>query len=265
MKQLAQTIFHHRRVLLDLAIVDIRRRYLSSVLGLGWAFLRPLATFALYAVVFGAILRMKVPSDVYGSDSYGLFLIVALVPWFAIFEFIARGSAVLFEQRDLVMRMAFPAEALPIPYLLAALFNHAIWIGLLLLFLRFSGMGWSAALIWAPVLVLLLAAMGLGILWFLAGVNVFLRDLGHFAEIGLNFAFFATPIVYSLTSVPPAWRFLLMLNPFYYPIEAYRSVFLAQCSPPIHVLVGFSVVSLLFLFAGFRAFTALKPQIPDYL
>ncbi len=237
----------HRRTIEAFVRRDIRARYVSSVLGLSWAIIQPLALLLLYTFVFSYILKIRFDGN--GSTaSFALYLFCGMLPWLAFAEGVTRSATVILEQTPLIKKVVFPSEILPAYVVVSALVMEFIALAVFVpaagLFAR--GLGWPVLFLPLVVLLQLLLTLGLG--WFLASLNVFLRDVGQVLGLVLTTWMFVTPIFYPADMVPARLRWLLELNPMYYVVEIYRAVLLERRAPAlahVAVLAGIAVVSFL--------------------
>jgi lipopolysaccharide transport system permease protein len=214
-----------QRVLIRrLARREVEARYRGSILGLLWSCVMPLLMLGVYTFVFSVVLRGRwgIPGESRGQFALMLFAGMVL---FAIFsECVNRAPGLMLENVSYVKKIVFPLEVMPCVVLLAALFNAAVSVLILLGFhLVVRGLP-PATVVLLPVVVLPLILFALGLSWFLASVGVFLRDLRQVVGVATMMLLFLSPIFYPVTAVPEAFRAYIQANPMTWILEQSRQV-----------------------------------------
>lgn len=218
----------HRDLLYTLTLHRIRVRYEQSVLGIGWAVLQPLATMLVLTIVFSYIARIPT-----GGLPYALVALAGLVPWTCFSNAITTSTHSLTGQAQLVTRVYFPREILPLTYIFAAAIDCALAGVLLVMVMILYATGAGPQLFLAPlVLVVLLALVG-GVALAAAATQVRFRDVGVAMPIALQLLMFASPVAYPLEAVPERLVGLYVLNPLAGIVENFRRAVLG--TGPVHV------------------------------
>jgi ABC-type polysaccharide/polyol phosphate export permease len=232
-----------RELTLNLTLRELRGRYKRSVLGWTWSLLNPLATVAIYTIVFSFFLKIEPPvGDPSGLDTFALFLICALVPWNFFSNGINGSMGSLLANANLIKKVYFPRELLVVSTIASLVVTLGIELGVVCVILLVVG---NMVIPWIPVLLLLMAiqtvfVLGIGLV--LSTCNVYYRDIQHLVGILLQVLFYLTPIVYPMSLVPKeadVWgyeipvRALYELNPLVTFVEAYRDVLYDLRFPPI--------------------------------
>src|SRR5579875_3082687 len=215
-----------RELLVNLTLRELRSKYKRSVLGWAWSMLNPLATMAVYTIVFRLFFRASPDPGVNGLNQYSLFLMCGLLPW-TFFSTTVMGSiGSLVGNASLIQKSYFPRKLLPASNLGANLVTHLIEMGLLTVVL--VGFGDWEALAFLPLTVVLIGVMavfafGMGLL--VSALNVYFRDVEHFMNILLLVWIYLTPVIYPITQ-PGVQRYLtiLKLNPMTEITECFRAV-----------------------------------------
>lgn len=254
----------HRSTIEALVRRDIRARYVSSVMGLSWAVIQPLALLGLYTFIFSYVLRLRLG----GSDSTGtfaLYLLCGMLPWLAFAEGLTRSASVILEQAHLIKKVVFPSEILPPYVVVTALAIELVGLGVLLAAVAVfrGGIGWPLLLL--PVVLLLQFLFTVGLGWVLASMNVFLRDVGQVLALGLTLWMFVTPIFYPAELMPARFRWVLDVNPMYYVVEAYRAVVMDQRLPDLSHAAVLAAMALVAFVAGHWVFRRSKHAFVDVL
>lgn len=236
----------------------IRARYQQSVLGGLWIVIQPAATVAIFTVIF----TLFVPVDT-GDTPYVVFSYVALVPWMLFANSLTDMTNSLIENMQLVMKIYFPREILPLASLLARLMDFFVSVGLLVVLMIYFRVpifpqGW----LFLPVILAVQLTLVLGLGLMLAASNVFYRDIRPLLTLGVQLWFYASPIIYPVSMVPERLRPFYFLNPMAGVLEAYRAVLLNQQLPGPYLAASAAVASVAFVF-GFWFFKRVEFQFAD--
>ena len=191
-------IWRYRELLGNLVRKELKVKYSASVLGAVWSLLNPVVFLAVFWFV-GEVLRFAV-------TDYPVFLLSGLLVWNFFAASLQSGARSVIENANLVKKVAFPREILPLAAVGVALFDLVLQSAVLLLYILVSGHGFEAGALWLyPVaLATVLVFTTAGTLW-LAAVNVRYRDVGHLLNLGLLVWFWVTPIVYQGVLVQQAF------------------------------------------------------------
>ena len=259
-----QVLVRQRPVITTFVQREIRTRYITSALGIGWALVRPLLLLILYTFVFSYVLNVKFGASERRSD-YALYLFCGMVPWFAFADGISRATTAVLEQAPLVKRMRFPSEILPVHQVLVALALESLGLIILLGALIVAGRipGWELLSLAAIVIPQFLFTAGVG--WAVGALSVLVPDTRQVVSFGLQFWMYATPVVYPLSMVPERFRWMYHLNPMAYVVETYRGAVLDHQVPQLAPFAAFCAVSVVVFIAGYRIFHRLKYEFADVL
>jgi lipopolysaccharide transport system permease protein len=190
------------------------------VLGFFWSFVNPLLLLLTYGLVFTYMLPVPRPPQ---AEPYFLFLFCGILPWTAFSSSLLECSGVLIAGGNLIKKVLFPAEVLPVVTVLTNLVQFLLGLPILLVFLAATHrLAPSALLILAPMAVQLVFTLGLGLL--ISALTVHFRDIQNILSHVLHLWFFATPVLYLYDEVPPALKALLRLNPMTHVIYSYQQM-----------------------------------------
>jgi len=279
--ELFRSLKRNRRLLTDLVGRDLRARYVGSSMGFFWSVIFPIVNLVVYMFVFSVVLDARWNAN-QAKEETALLMLGGIIVWQAFAESVSRMTNTLVENQNLIQKVVFPSEVLP-PYLvLSSLINMLIGTGITLL-----GVLWFAylhpltydpaapplhvlCLSWSlcslPVLMLLQAVFTLGLGYFFAALNLFLRDIYHVMGVALQVWMFLTPIFYPAKKVVDAkMEWVLAANPMYWLIDSYRNALLYGMWPKLPVVVQFAAVALLVFLGGSTFFMRQKPRFPDLL
>jgi homopolymeric O-antigen transport system permease protein len=232
-------------LLLNLTRREVKGRYSQSLFGAGWAIAQPLATMAVFTLVFSRLGKM--PSD---GAPYPLFAFVALVPWFFFSNSVTSGTMSLITYRNIVTKTYFPREIVPLAQVgsrLVDLLAASSLFALLMIYYR-VGLGPWAAMV--PVFFMLLVLFTVGFTMLTSAGNVFYRDVSPVVQIALQLWLYLTPVAYPLSVVPERFRPLFLLNPLTGVVEGLRAVLVFGREPewPV-VAVSAALIVTIFLVA----------------
>lgn len=256
----ASLLHSYRDLLVAWVIRTVRARYQQSILGSLWAIVQPAASVAIFSLIF----TLFVPVDT-GGIPYLVFSYTAMVPWTLFAGALTDMVDSLVSNLNLVSKIYFPREILPLSALLARLLDFGIAGGVLILLLLAYGRPISlSALLYLPAIVGTELALVLGLGLIGSAMNVFYRDVRHLLTLGLQIWLYASPIIYPLAAVPERLRFFYLLNPMAGILEAFRAVLLHNAAPG--PAFGFSVVvSFITLIAGYWFFKKVEDQFADVI
>lgn len=267
--QMVPDVIRSRGLLYDLFWKDLRAKYRRAVIGLLWAVLQPVLMMLILTFVFGYLLRGLMGSRIGGAGhSYAVFLLAGLVPWQFLVVGLTGATNSLVANQDLIKKVYFPRETVPLAAVLYSVVNFAIgFVTFLVVFSVLEGPGsLGAGLVFAPVVfaVQLVLITGLGLLC--SALNVLYRDVAYMVEVALAFGFYATPIIYDLPRDLPPWLYrLYMLNPMAHLVEAYRQALLMNRFPdPAHLLWPLATGAAV-LVLGAWVFRRIAPTFADHV
>ena len=223
---------------------EVKGRYSQSLFGAGWAIAQPLATMAVFTLVFARLGKM--PS---GGAPYPLFAYAALVPWFFFSNSVMSGTMSLVTYRNIVTKTYFPREIVPLAQVGSRLVDITAASGLyvlLMLYYRLAVTPWAALI---PLFVLLLLLFTVGVTLATSAINVFYRDVNPVVQIGLQLWLYLTPVAYPLSAVPDRYRLFFLLNPLTGVVEGLRAVLVFGREPEWSV-VAISAGLIVTIFVG---------------
>lgn len=250
-------IYQYRTMIASLIKRDLRGRYKGSVLGFAWTFINPLLQLAVYTLVFSYIMRA-------GISDYYLFLFVALIPWLFFSSSIATGAGCIMAQKELVKKIYFPREVIPIAHVTGALVNMLLTFIVVFAVLLLSGKGVSPlALSYLPIVIVAEYILAISLTMIVSGLTVYFRDLEHILAIVTMAWQFLTPIMYSIDMVPEKMLPIFNLNPMTPIIIAYRDILYYKQVPKLQTLLHGFIFSLVLLVIGWNAFGHLKKHFAE--
>jgi lipopolysaccharide transport system permease protein len=247
-------------LLYTLSIHRIKVRYKQSMLGWAWAVLQPLALMAIYTVIFSVVTR--VPTN---GTPYAVFVYAALLPWTFFATAVTNSANGFVSHTQLITKVYFPREILPMTYVLAALFDLAVASFVL------AGMMWwyrmpltrNAWFVVPSIALALLFSFGLGLL--LSAVQVRFRDVGLAVPLMIQIWMFATPVVYPLSAVPARFRALYLLNPMAGVVENFRRTIIEGKTPDYDSFWPGAMVTMILLPVAYIFFKNREGTMADVI
>lgn len=244
---------------------DIKFRHSRSKLGLLWMFLNPLFQAALYIAVLSGVMSAKMQA-LSSRSNYAVYLLAGTLAWSLFSEIISRSLNLFIENAQLLKKANFPKITLSINVVLHALINNLLlMIVVLILYFAVFNITPNIYYLFLPLLILLNALLALGLGLILSSMNVFIRDVGQAAPMGLMILYWGTPIVYHQEMLPTKLQPLLAWNPFNYLVTGYHDILFLERTPDLAgiTVVLASVVVVLFL--GLKIFSKANMEMVDVL
>lgn len=251
-------LYNYRQLLKSNVSKEIRGKYKGSFLGVLWSFVNPLLMTLVYAIVFPFILKSTQPH-------YVTFIVIAILPWTWFTSVISQGTNTIVINGGIIKKVYFPREILPISIVTTGLINFLISCLIIVIFLIFSGIGFSFYILFLPLIVMIQYILQLGLIFITSSIDVYVRDAEYIITFIVSMIFYATPILYSSSLFPDKFSWLLKLNPLTTIIESYRDIFYYQQMPNLQGLGIIFLVSCLILFIGYQIFKKLEKGFAEEL
>jgi homopolymeric O-antigen transport system permease protein len=257
-------INEHSGLIRSMVRRDLTSRYKGSIMGLAWAFITPAVMIVIYTLIFQGIFNLKFGAQE-GYLSYGIHLFCGLLPWMAFSDGIQRSTTSLIENVNLVKRVVFPIEALPVNVALSALVNQLIGTIILIVAALIVEKTVRPTILLLPLLIApqLLATIGLG--WLMASLGVFIRDMPQFIQLAMSVWVYLTPIYYPENMIPERFGWVVNLNPMAPLIRSYRRILLEGRLPDWRGLMITLVFALVCFIFGYWWFERTKKSFADVL
>lgn len=253
-------LIHYRDLLYTLTAHRIKVRYKQSILGISWAIIQPVSMMLIFTAVFSLIAGM--PSE---GSPYAIFAYVALLPWNAFSTSVTNATAGLVSHSQLVTKVYFPREILPITYVLAALVDFLIASIVLAALMVYYRVPLTLRAFYVIPLIFVLTLFSLSIALLLSATQVRFRDIGMAMPLLLQLWMFATPIVYPLSAVPAWLRSIYLLNPLAGLVENFRRVVLYAQEPDFALLSTSSLISGILFIASYSYFKRVETTMADFI
>jgi lipopolysaccharide transport system permease protein len=252
------TIWRNRALIRVMAKRDIMGRYKGSFGGAFWTIINPLLLMLTYFFVFGVVIRDPSRS----RSEFALYFLAGMLPWLPFSEAAGRSPGVILENRNLIKKLVFPVDTLPVNLVASGLVTEMFAVALYCVFLLALRHNIPPTVLWLPVLLIPQILFTAGVSWFLAGLGAYVKDLGQVIGFVLTIWFFMTPICYPekdmLFKAP-----ILAKNPMYVLVRGYRSIFLENQHPAFGALWKFWLLAAVVFVLGHAWFYKLRKSFAD--
>jgi lipopolysaccharide transport system permease protein len=253
------TLLQYSDLLYTLSVFRFHVRYKQSFLGWIWAVVQPLALMGIYTFIFSHVTTVRTD-----GAHYPVFVFSALLPWIFFSSSIMNAIHGLVMYPNLLTKMYFPREIIPLSYLGAGLTDFLIASVILAGLMVHYGVALTWNLLYAVPILLFLAGFAAAIALFFSAVHVRFRDVGLAMPFVMQIWMFAAPVVYSVQSVPARFRKLYLLDPVAGLIENFRRVVIYGAAPDAATLAtsaAITIVALVLAYAYFKSSEAVMADI----
>jgi lipopolysaccharide transport system permease protein len=254
----------HGQLVLELIKRDFAGRYRGTVGGLLWSFAQPMFLLVVYTLAFGVVLQVRWQNQGDATD-YALMLFAGLIVYNTVADVLQRAPTLITSHPNFVKKIVFPLELFPLvtcaSALLHALIATAIWVlgyGLL------RGVPLAVALL-APLVLLCMLPLLLGLGWLLSAIGVVVRDLQHATAMVGTALLFLSPVFYDLQQAPSLVRAVLLANPLTFFVEQFRAVLVHGQTPDIGSMAVYLLATTVFAGLCWMLFRRLRPTFADLL
>ena len=264
-----RNLLKYRGLIQSLVVRDLKARYRGSVLGFFWSVVNPLLLLLIYSFVFTVILPARFPEEqAQQMQPFALFMFCGILPWTWFSSSLLESSNVLISGGNLIKKVLFPAEVLPIVTVLANMVHFFLGLPILLAFLIYYRHPLNAAdLVWLPVVIVTQLLLTTGLAFIVSALTVHFRDLKDLLANIMTLWFFATPIIYPMqlaTGTGGLSKTVLNLNPFTHLAISYQEL-LFYDGPFGHWkwLLALLVASVGIFLAGYALFDRLRDSLAE--
>jgi len=257
-------LIKHRELIARLSWRDFRARYQGSFGGIFWSVVQPLVMMVTYTFVFSTFLKVRFGN----SDSpftFSVFLLCGLLPWSAFSESFNGSTTIIRGNSNLVKRVVFPLEILPLNLVLTSVYQQIIGFILLLplAFIINGTLYWTLAYI--PAIILIEVIFAIGCCWIWASLAIYLPDLRQLTNLLLTAMMFLMPLFYPRETIPINFLWIADYNPFAIIIEMFRKAFLLGTPISLREIFLSTGISLIIFLIGYFWFKHTKKGFADVL
>ena len=251
-------IYAYRTMIYSLVKRDLKGRYKGSMLGFLWTFINPLFQLLIYTFVFSVVMRN-------GLKDYYMFLFVALIPWIFFASSLSGGTTCITGQKNMVQKIYFPREVLPISYVISQFINMLLSflvVFAVMLIMRYT-FNPVAILCLIPVMITEFI-LALGFTFILSAVTVYFQDMQYIMGIITMAWQFLSPVMYSVDRVPERFQNLyLLLNPMAPIIIAYRDILYYAKVPELSTLLLALCMGVVLFVIGWFSFDRMQRHFAE--
>ena len=237
----------------------VRVRYKQSALGLAWAVLQPLLLMVIFTMVYALIARRTSS----GGLPYPVFVYAAILPWTFFATSVTNATSSLVGHANLVTKVWFPRELLPVSYVTAAIFDFAVASILLFVLMGWHGVGLEATAWLGLPIVGLIALLALAVGLLTAAIQVRFRDIGLAVPLLLQVWMFLSPVIYPVEQVPARFRGLYALNPMAGLVDGFRRATVQGQAPDWALLAGSAATIAVLLPSAYLFFKWVEATLAD--
>src|SRR5215813_13765782 len=258
-----QSLTQYAGLIYTLSEHRIRVRYKQSMLEVTWAIVQPVALMAIYTMIFSFVAHIQT-----NGIPYPIFVLSGLVPWTYFSTALTAGTSALVSHSNLITKVYFPREILPLTYVIAGLFDFLIASSLLAALMVISRVPVNANILYALLVIAIMTMFVIAMVLILSATQVKFRDVGLGMPLLLQIWMFATPIVYPLSAVaklPRPLGWLYRVNPMVGMIENFRRTVLQGMAPDFAILCVSMVVTIVLLPVAYLYFKRVESTAADVI
>lgn len=242
---------------------DIITTYKQTVLGPIWFFVQPILTMVIYVFVFGNIAHISTD-----NIPQPLFYLSGIVMWNYFAESFNQTSDTFTKNAGIFGKVFFPRLIVPLSKVISALIKFIIQFLLFLVlclyyYFNTTVIHPSYMIALLPILLLLMAGLGLGFGLIFSSLTTKYKDLKFLIQFGVQLLMYATPIIYPLSTIPEKYQFWIKLNPLTHLIETFKSIFLGSGSLSLNGLIYSCIFTIVTLTVGVLIFNKTEQKFMD--
>jgi lipopolysaccharide transport system permease protein len=251
----------------DLILLFVRRDFVSvykqTILGPLWYLIQPLLTTIIFTVIFGNIAGLSTD----GLPRF-LFYMSGTVVWTYFAECLTKTSNTFVNNANLFGKVYFPRLAVPVSILISNMITFAIQFAFFLAFMAFFALGGAELkpnlyILFSPVLIFIMAGLGLGFGIIISSLTTKYRDLRFLVQFGVQLLMYATPVIYPVSSIPAQFQPLIKANPMTPVVETFRYAYLGAGTVNAASLLYSLAFMFVVLFIGLLIFNHVEATFMD--
>ena len=241
-------LISYKDLLYFLVLRDIKAIYKQTILGFGWALIRPFASMVIFTIIFGKFAGLEQTLE--GGTPYAVFAYVALIPWTYFSASLSSASSSLIGGAGIFSKVYFPRIIIPLTPVIAKLVDFGISFLLLFVMMIYYGIVPNINIIFLPILIIIMILTSMGVGMWLSALAIQYRDVQQLMGFLIQLLMYLTPIIWPFTFIPEKYRLLYGLYPMAGVIEGFRSALIGKTEMPWDMIgLGF-IISLFLFFTG---------------
>lgn len=253
-------LWRYRDLLWLLAVRQIAGRYRQSLLGVGWAVIRPVIQMVIFTVIFGRVAGL---ANAAHGVPYPLFVFTGLLPWFYFSGSLTQVTTSVAQAGPMITKVYFPRLMLPMSSVAVGMVDLAIQVVVLLLLMVYYQAVPDARILLAPVFIFLISMVILAFGFWLTALNIRYRDIGQAVPFITQAWMYLTPVFYSIQQIPDAYKIIFYLNPLTGLIEGFRWSFAAGPAPHWGMFAVSMLVATVVFVTGLFMFKRMENSFAD--
>ncbi len=256
-------IWAARKQIKSLAVSDFKSRFSGSYLGVFWGVIQPIMTILLFWFVFQVGFRSQPMSNA----PFILWLVAGMIPWNFFSDAWLNGNGAFTGYSYIVKKLVFNIDILPLVKIMASSIMNIIFNAIIIIVYGLYGRLPILHLIDMLYFSLCLTALALGLSMITSTLNVFMKDVGQFLNIAMQFIMWLTPIMWDYNMLPGSWSWFYKLNPLFYVINGYREALIdgRWFFSNFYMMLWFWAITITVNIVGIRLMKKLKPHFADVL
>ncbi|MCI8357937.1 MAG: ABC transporter permease [Lachnospiraceae bacterium] len=252
-------LYQYREMMFSLVRRELKGRYKGSAFGFLWNFFNPLLQLIVYTIVFSVLF----PNNI---EKFYIFLFIGLVPWLFFSISLTGGAASIINQQNLIQKIYFPRQVLPIAYVSSEFINMLLSFVVIFFVLIISGFGIEVRCLWMlPIVLVVEYILVLGIAMLTSALTVYFRDLEYILGIFAMLWMYLTPVLYEIEQIQEKLRFLIYLNPMTGIILCYRDILYYKRLPKFSNMGIACGIGIAFFILGCYVFNKLQKRFVEEL
>jgi len=239
-------VYRYKDLLYFLVLRDVKAIYKQTILGFGWALIRPFVSMVIFTVIFGKFAGLEKTLE--GVVPYAVFSYVALIPWMYFSGALSGATSSLIGGSGIFSKVYFPRIIIPLTPVIAKLVDFAISFSLLIALMFYYGISPNMNIIYLPILIIIMILTAMGIGMWLSALAIQYRDVQQLMGFLIQILMYVTPIIWPITLIPEKYRLIYGLYPMVGVIEGFRAAIIGKTAMPWEMIgLGFIVSLLMFL------------------
>ncbi|QEY11312.1 ABC transporter permease [Cellvibrio sp. KY-YJ-3] len=265
-KSLIGSLISNRGLVSQIVRQQIVGKYRGSYIGILWPLLNPIFMLVVYTFVFSIVLKVRWSGDISESKLQFAFILFTGMLIHGLFaEVINKAPSLILLNANYVKKVIFPLEILALTNFLEGLFNFSVGMLVLLIGMIVFHDQITWTIIFLPIILIPYFMLLLGLIWFIASLGVFVRDIAQGINVLTTVLLFLSPIFYSKNALPPEFQWLMNINPLTFIIEQSRDVLIWGKLPNWQGLGVYSLLSGLTMWIGYYWFQKTRKGFADVI
>ncbi len=249
-------LYAYRQLIWQLAWSEFKLRYKNSILGYFWSLLEPLLMLTVLYYVFSHLMKMQI-------ENYQLFLLLGIIIW----NFLSRATSIgmncIVGKASLIKKVYFPRDIFVISACITALLMSVFESLVFIIYMIYFKVSLSVYILEAPIILICLLVLSIGLSLALAALNVLYRDVQFIWAVLLQAGYFATPIMYAVDIFPENLREIVLLNPLARVIVAARQTIIYSAPAQTNDLIFMGFAAIIFLIIGYAIFNKIETRFAE--